>query len=228
MMVSRYLPGAEFAALYVSNFMGLSGCTIDAKTPLDDLEAALLELQRRHGTSLYGEQMDVGEVRFTCQNGNETLKGYVLAQTNLISYDESGVWGVRILMGYLARAQQEGEAQTVLDHLAQTLRINPQWAAMQRNLTGTVVDIVSVTGGAIADTISSSFANAQATQDRLAQDWSDTLLAVDRVQDQRTGQVFEVRSGAIYHWIDARGNIVGTNSHFNPDGLRFEEMIRVR
>lgn len=228
MLVSRYLPGEEFAAMYISEMMGLAGCTIDAMTPLRELEAALLDLQRRQGVTLFGEQMNVGEVRFTCQDGGETLKGYVLAHTSMIEYDGMGVWGVPTLVGYLASAQQEGEAQAVLDHLAQTWRINPQWAAMQQGTTAAVAGIVAATGSAIADTISSSFNNAQATQDRLAQDWSDTLLEVDRVQDQRTGQVYTVRSGATYHWIDARGNIVGTNAHFNPDGLRFEEMVRVR
>jgi hypothetical protein len=228
MLISRYLPGEEFAASYITDIMGLSGCTVNAVNPLIELEAALRELQRQQGPSLIGQQTDVGEVRFTCQDGQQTLNGYIFAHTVMLEQSGSGIWNVAALMGYLATPQQEVEAQAVMSHLAQSWRINPQWAAMQQGTTAAVSNIVSATGNAIASSISSSFDNAQATQDRLSQDWSDTLLEVERVQDQDTGQVYEVMSGSTYHWIDAQGNIVGTNAHFNPDGLRFEEMVQVQ
>lgn len=208
--------------------MDLSGCTINTSGPQVEVEAALLDLQRRQGDGLFGQQMDVGEIRFSCQDGEQTLAGYILAHTVMLEQAGAGVWNVPTLIGYLSTPQQEAEAQAVISRVVQSLRINPQWAAMQQGVTAAVSDIVNTTGDAIAASISSSFANAQATQDRLSQDWSDTLLEVERVQDQRTGQVYTVMSGSTYHWIDAQGNIVGTNAHFNPDGLRFEEMVRVQ
>lgn len=227
MLVSRYLPGEEFAASYLAEVMELSGCVIDEMGPLLELEAALQGVAQEQGMGFVTQQNDVGEVRFTCQDGQETLKGYLIAHTTMLAQSGSGIWNLAMLGGYVATPTQEIDAQAILGHLAQSWQINPQWAAMQQGTTAAVSDIVSATSSAIADTINSTFAAAQASQDRLSQAWADTLRAVERVQDGRTGQVYEVLSGSHYHWIDAQGNIVGTDAHFNPDGLRFEEMVRV-
>lgn len=226
MLVSRYLPGATFAETYISEYLAAGACTVLETGNLPELE----EITRAAtGTPDYlqmaGLSIDIGHIRFRCGEGDAAQQGWILAGTNLLSQFGVGVWNVSLLLGYLAPENDAATAEAVLAHVVRTWQVDPQWHAAQLETTRVVSGITTQTGQEINAIINSAFENAQATQAATAQDFSDTLLEVERVEDARTGEVYELKSGSNYYWIDAQGNILGTDVHANPDGLRFEEMI---
>jgi hypothetical protein len=137
-----------------------------------------------------------------------------------------GFWSVPFMSGYLAPEAQVDEAVSVLKHVLSTWRTNPEWQASQNRISGTVTQINTDTNREISQMLSDSFNSRMESQDRMSQSWSDMMHEVERVEDTRTGEVFEVMSGSNYHWINNQGLILGTDAHFNPDGLEFEEMIK--
>lgn len=227
MMISRYLPGEEFAAAYVTRWMDLPGCVIQEKVPLTQLEETLNQLLIQNGLLLPGQRQDMGYVTFTCPSEGQPVTGFLLVQTTLLEMYGTGIWQVTVLTGFLASPERVGEASAVMAHLTSTWRTDPRWYAAQQQTTAAVSDIVTTTSQEIAAIVNQVYEQAQQVQDRLAEDYARALRGVEDVQDPRTGEVYQVQSSSNYYWIDPQGNIVGTNAYFNPDGLRFEEMLRL-
>ncbi len=227
MMISRYLPGEEFAAAYVTRWMDLPGCVIQEKVPLTQLEETLNQLLIQNGLLLPGQRQDMGYVTFTCPSEGQPVTGFLLVQTTLLEMYGTGIWQVTVLTGFLASPERVGEASAVMAHLTSTWRTDPRWYAAQQQTTAAVSAIVTTTSQEIAAIVNQVYEQAQRVQDRLAEDYARALRGVEDVQDPRTGEVYQVQSSSNYYWIDPRGNIVGTNVYFNPDGLRFEEMLRL-
>jgi len=77
------------------------------------------------------------------------------------------------------------------------------------------------------DVFVTSWRNAQHTNDRLSQAWSDTMLGRQRLVDDGMRQTYDASVGYNYYWLDQQsGQIVGTDTSHPPDYQRNYTALR--
>lgn len=227
MMVWRYMPGEQFARHYVTSSFARD-CSnlsfIDVRSRPDTAQAVNSIYQQLGG--YVSARIHTGEVSFTGQTGGKSVQGYCFAGTLLTSTDGTpGVWNIQMLYGYRAAPDQAPLGQSVLQHMVRTFQVNPQWAAMQQNISANVSKIVSRTNEEVCKIINDTYWSRQETLDEIGRRRSNANLGVEDVVDPRTGREFKVESGSNYYWVDPRGNVVGTTSATIPD-IDFRALVR--
>jgi hypothetical protein len=229
MQVFRYLGGEQFAAFWVNT--KVSGACGNLKMvggrPLPQTVQAMNAIMARHGSGYVRQRLDAGDVAFRCQQGPMPMAGYLFVATLATgTADGAGTWNVDQLQGYLAATERAGEAQAILAHMVESVRLNPAWVRMQQNITGNVSSIVSETGAHVSKVISDSYWSRQAGEAEMSRRRSNQILGVEDLRDPATGRELKVESGSSYYWIDPRGNVAGTNTDNRPN-LEYRELIRL-
>ncbi|MCC7275769.1 MAG: hypothetical protein IT561_24070 [Alphaproteobacteria bacterium] len=229
MLVQRYLPGEHFAAWYMQwrlGQIGAEGLRIEAANPLPEATRAANAAR----PAFAGIQMraDVGEARASGRLRGAPMRAYAYAATQRTGMADAGAqWNVTSIIGFVAREDRVGEAVAVLTHMLAAAEVNPQWVARQQGTTAEVSRITADTNRYVSSIISRSYADRSARMDRVFERGSQARRGVVQLQDPQTGQRYEVEAGSDYHWITDSGVIAGTNTHANPDGLWFREMLRI-
>jgi hypothetical protein len=229
MLVRRYIPGPLFAREYVSS-RATPGCApvqISDNRERPDAVSAINAIYARY-QGFVSMRLTAGEASFTCQKAGRAMQGYYFAGTmhTQAMGMAGGLWNVEYLYGYLAPPRRFAEAQQVMNHLLQTIQINPQWMAMQQGITANTSQIVSQTANAISETISQSYWSRQQTMDELSRRRSNATLGVVDVIDTATGREIKVENSSNYYWIDHRGTIVGTETYTRPH-IDFRELVQL-
>ncbi|GIW55442.1 MAG: hypothetical protein KatS3mg082_1846 [Nitrospiraceae bacterium] len=229
MMVRRYIPGTAFATEYVTTKVarGCSQLTFTETRDRPDAVQAINAVYAQYGNVGMSVSLTAGEAAFICRRDDQLMQGYYFAGTQLTaSAGMGGVWNVQYLFGYLAAREKAEQAQSVLNTMIKSLQLDPQWVAMQQNVTANVSQIVSRTNAEISSIISESYWSRQGTMDELSRRRSNAILGVEDVMDPVTGREIKVESGSSYYWIDQRGTIVGTETDTRPN-IDFRELIRL-
>jgi len=230
MMVRRYVPGMFFAREYVMSrtARGCPEVSITDNRDRPDAVKGINAVYGQYGAFGVSLQLSAGEAAFTCRMNGKPARGYYFAATQRTQTAgmQGGVWNAEYLFGYVATEARAALAQSALDHMLKSVQVNPQWAAMQQNITANTSAIVSRTHNEISNIISSTYWNRQGVMDELSRRRSNVILGVEDVIDPVTGREMKVESGSNYYWIDHRGTIVGTDTHTLPN-LDFREMIRL-
>jgi hypothetical protein len=173
-------------------------------------------------------RLTAGEASFTCRQNGQPVRGYYFAGTQRTQAAgmQGGVWNAEHLTGWIAREDKAALAQSVLRHILETAQINPQWAAMQQQITANTSRIVSRTSAEISRMMSDSYWSRQKTMDEIDRRRSNAILGVVDVTDPVTGRELKVENSSNYYWIDHRGTIVGTDTYTKPN-IDFREMIQL-
>jgi hypothetical protein len=233
MLIRRYLPGAAFAQEYVGWKLGgaLAGLSFDEVRDRADIVATQNRLAQQYQVGDIASQSDAGEVTFTGRAGGVPVRGYALAGTSIVSMpmmgEQSGVWNVTALLGFVAPEERAAEAGAILAHMIQSFEWNLDWVRGQQHLTMEAARINRETNEYIAGVINDAYERRQASQDEMARRFSNAITEQVDVVDPTTGEGFKVESGSNYYWIDALSNIVGTELHANPDPMRLREMVQL-
>ncbi len=229
-LVQRYIPGAAFARQYVMMRCAryCADLTVSENRDLPDAVAAINAVYARYAGVGVALSLTAGEAVFTCRQKDQPVRGYYFAATQRtqVAGMPGGIWNAEYLTGFLAAESKLELAREVFDHALKSIQINPQWAAMQQNLTANTSRIVSQTHAEITRIIDDSYWRRQASMDEISRRRSNVILGVEDVIDPVTGRELKVESGSNYYWIDHRGTIVGTDTYTRPN-LDFREMVRL-
>ncbi|MBS1855241.1 MAG: hypothetical protein JST11_07735 [Acidobacteria bacterium] len=228
MMVRRYTPGTLFAQQYVSG-VAARGCADLAFTGSRDRPDADAPLNRlMSGLAAAGGMMQIrtGETTFTCRQNGQPAEGYYLAGSLRagMAGSPSAIWHVEYLYGYLAAAGQVSLAQQVLAHMLSTYQDNPQWVAMQQNVTANTSRIVAQTQQEVSKIITDTFNYRNQVNDEISRRRENSILGTVDVVDPSTGRQFKVENSSNYYWLDHQGVIAGTRTDTSP-GWNFREMV---
>lgn len=228
MMVRRFMPGTAFARDYVMTraARGCSNVVVTEMRDRPDAVQAINAISAQYNNTGVSSNLHAGEAAFTCSNNGRPMRGYYFAATRLTEAYGSGLWNVDYLYGYLAASEKLELAQSILEHMLKTTQANPQWVAMQQNVTAETSKIVSRTSDEISNIISNSYWKRQETMDELSRRRSNATLGVEDVVDAATGRQLKVESGSNYYWVDQRGTIVGTQTDTRPN-IDFRELVRL-
>ncbi len=230
-LIQRYQPGTMFARNYAAQRYGrqLAQFQITRAQERPDISREINRISQQFGAWGVQSQLSTGEIFFKCMAGSRPLVGYTFAGTSLTQSPSMGigVWSVQNLYGYITPPQREAEAQAVLRHIIASTRLNPDWVRSQRNMTAATVQITNQTNRYISDQIIGSYERRQASQDRMARNFSNYLRGVEDVMDPATGRTYQVQSGSNYYWINDLETKIGNNLGYNPDPMQFRQMIRL-
>lgn len=229
MIVMRYLPGEQFARHYIVSQVGqvCAGPQVVSAQALPQTVQAMNAIMARYGSAVVSQRLHAGDAAFRCQQGQAPMVGYLFVATLLTAgADGGGNWSVDQLQGYLSPPELAGSAQTILARMVGSVRVNPDWARMQRNVTANTSRIVADTGAHISKVISDSYWRQQASRDEMSRRRSNATLGVEDVRDPATGREIKVESGSNYYWMDQRGNIAGTDIYSRPS-VDFRELVRL-
>ncbi len=219
MMVSEYLSGEEFAQEYVR--LRIAGeCSKLRFTETRDLPELVKEINAAYAQfgTMIATSVSAGEVAFTCQLDEQPMLGYYCAGTQLTISEGFGVWSMQFLDGYFVPAASAGIAQSVLAHMVETFRFNPNWVAQQQQVVAETSRIVARTNEEISSIINDSYWARQETLDDVARHWSNTILGQTDLVDPQTGETWKVASGQNYYWRQEHTDtIAGSDTYERPD-----------
>lgn len=214
LVIARYLSGDAFAGDWGARRIAAS-CAQPSSLGVRALPQASTAMDATYAR--YGIQSSVqaGEAEYSCTYAGGPGAGYVFAATERVETGGNGIWGIKALAGFAARADRKAEAAALLEHMVGSFRIDPDWAARQQGVNANVSHIVSETNDAVTASISERFANQQAGQDR----------AMDRATQGRRGTAtfndpVEGRrelDNAEHQWRLRNGAVVSTNSSTPPE-----------
>jgi hypothetical protein len=229
MIVMRYLPGEQFARYWVTSRVSrvCEGVQIVSVQPLPQTVQAMNAIMAQHGSPVMSQRLHAGDTAFRCRQGQAPAVGYVFVATLITGGNDGGAtWNVDQLQGYLSPPERVSQAQAILARMIGSIRLNPDWVRMQRNVTAATTRIVADTNAHISKIISDSYWSRQASQDEMSRKRSNQIRGLEDARDPATGRELQVQSGSSYYWIDHRGNIVGTDIHSRPS-LDFRELVRL-
>lgn len=227
-LVRRYVPGQQFAREYVGRAVA-KDCTglqftggkdrPDADEPMNRLMAPL---------AASGGLMQVrsGEVRFTCVWNGQPAAGYYFAGSirSGVAGSPLAIWRVEYLYGYLARQQQEPQAQEALVHMLASFRDDPQWVAAQSRTAMATSKIAAQTQETVSRMISSTFDYKNRVGDEVSRKTENWILGTVDVVDQASGRQYKVENSSNYYWLNNQDAVAGTDTHTNP-GWNFRELL---
>jgi hypothetical protein len=222
MMVMPYQHGVQFAESYLQRTMSRALGQVRVVNRDDQTnQLAAMERAANQG-GLARIRYTGGEIAFESAQGIGTV-GAVTQLTSMPSISAGGLWNVQALWGWSASREQAAVANTAIQHLGNTFRINPQWMAASLRHTAEVSRIVTETNAQISQIISDSYWSRQRSLDRTNRKFSDYIRGVQRVRDPDTGEEFEAVAGSNFYW-----RIPGGQHPFGTESTGVETVLDVR
>jgi len=227
MLVRRYMAGAQFAREYVATraARGCTGLTFSGSRPRSDVDVPLNRLMSGLAAAGGLLQIQSGEVTFTCEQNGRPSSGYYFAgslRAGAVGMP-GGIWHIEYLYGYLATREKAAQAQQIIAHMLSTYADNPQWLAMQQNVTAATSRIVAQTQQEVSKMISDTFAYKNQVGDEISRRRENATLGTVDVVDPVSGRQIKVENSSNYYWLDNRGVIAGTETDTKP-GWNFQRM----
>ncbi len=205
--VRRYVPGTAYAREYVQTkaARGCSDISVISHGTRDREDAlrAINALVTQWGSVGIQAQVTAGEVAFTCRTNEQLRHGY-----------------------YFAASGRKQEAQTALERLLDSYRVNPQWARMQSNSIAQPSEIIARAHQEVSRLINDTYWTKVASDARISRIGADARRGVEEVVDLLTGRQMTVGNGSSYYWVDQRGMIVGTQTSTIPY-VDFRPLVRL-
>jgi hypothetical protein len=226
-VVMRYLTGAWYCRYYISQRapMVCSDVQITGMKDMPELAQRAVSID----ASLAQVPFSIGSTTFQCREQGQLKTGYCEALTSreAMPYGgQTGMWHVRGQKGFMATPENAAQAKAAMDHIAESVRFNPQWGMQEVQNAGVRSRIRSNTANQIADMAAASAQYKDAVESRMARLRSDATLGVVRMVDPATGRRTTVDSGADYYWVDPSGSIVGTRVDTSP-GVDFRRLLEL-
>lgn len=217
MEMRSFMTGQIFAEFYVRSYLAPDCGQVSITESRDRPDLA--EIGRQAGVA---RMVTAGQVAFSCQAPNGArFEGMCGARTNLLV----GIWRVVDLYGYLAVAHEVASAREALAHAMSTFRADPNWVRMQLGVTAHASAATAEATRFTSKVAAEVRGRREDSLDELARRRSNATLGVEDVTDPVTGRQFRVESGGDHYWVNAAGNIVGTDIATAPS-IDFRQLLR--
>jgi hypothetical protein len=237
--IRRYIPGPQFARSYAEIFVSrqCNDLQVQSNNARQDLVSTFTQSARNEGWA--GPYITAGDVSFTCNLNGRRMQGKYVAATLPFAPNQTSMWAVYRLYGYLAAAGREKEGEEAIVQVLRSWQFSPQWEAQQRSVANAAVQqdnmrsqqIRSRALQAIAEdqrqtseTITKGWEQRQKVYDEISRRQENAILGTLDVIDPQTGIQYKVSNFGDYHYMSNEGYIYSTNSPNSP-GPNLREMI---
>jgi len=237
--IRRYIPGPQFARWYAEIFVArqCSGLQVQSNNVRQDLVSSFSQSARSEGMAR--PYITAGDVSFTCNLNGRRVQGKYVAATAPFIPNQTSMWFVYRLYGYLAAAGREQDGERIIAQALRTWKFNRQWLVQQGSIAGSAVQqdnmrsqqIQSRALKAIAEdqrqtseTIMKGWEQRQKVYDEISRKRENAILGTLDVIDPQTGTQYKVSNFGDYHYMSNEGYIYSTNSP-NAPAPNLREMI---
>jgi hypothetical protein len=246
LQIMPYASGQQFAATYVQRVpQECAAVRITASSNRTDLVNAIAQQAASEGVP--SGQITAGDVNFTCNAQGAELRGYYRASTIRVPTDSArrgmggALWYVYRIGGYVSRPELQQDAAAIAQQVVHSLQVNPQWAAMSRQMSQAVVAQDNARSQALrtrafaamaenerqtSNLISSSYWAQKACYDEISRRRENGILGTVGVVNPTTGEQYKVGYSSNYYWINDPGYMAGTLTQ-DPPGVGWQEMMQL-
>jgi hypothetical protein len=144
-------------------------------------------------------KFDAEELEYGFSNGGQPYRCGAICITEELTAPATKLWHVWRLLLFEAPEGREQEAAAVLVHMAETFRIDQQWAAAQAQTTAQQSRILADEQSATSKSISDGYWGRQGALDDISRRRSNATLGVVDVVDPAIGSSFKVENGSNYY-----------------------------
>ncbi|MFH1176661.1 MAG: hypothetical protein V1750_04565 [Acidobacteriota bacterium] len=235
---------------YRGNAVALS---VTGEQPVPELARLVQEMQARMQPQA-GIQVDAAKIRFTYTAGGQPIEEELYGVVQMFSFPlqtmygtvTNQTWWVDYLFSFKAARGRLDAASKLLQTIAFSFKVNPQWFARYSALIETLIRqqiqhirhvgeigrMVAETGREIREDQMRSWEANQAVYDRLATDWSQHIRGVDEYYNPFEERAVELPSGYDNAWVNNLGEyIVSESPSYDPNlgsNLSWQQMQRRR
>ena len=210
-LIMHFLSGAELARRYGQTALGSVCPALKFVSSLERPEIA--QKVNQAVPTVIPSRVSGGEARFTCTHNRQEMDASVVAVTR-ITRDNVG-WAVIGLFAYITPKGQAERAQTLLQHIANSIHWSDAWVQKQSQLSRQA-------GEAIKQRIAgferqqAAFIQKLNSVDQNFESMDELITGYSHYRDDRTGQDYYLNNLNPNKWIDDSGRITGTPDNNKP------------
>jgi hypothetical protein len=221
MIVAKYRTGPQFAVLYAQARFG-NICKNPQADQADMQTAAPSSLP----SQMQATQTSAGRIAVRCDASGGAAVAFAYAQTSLYG----GLWMATSLDSYIATPDQASAAWNILLHCANSVQINPQWTAYQKQMEaeglqyqvarqkqrmaelGQQVQQFEAQMRAMQEQVA-GFEQRQGAEAAQVQGFDNGLVGITPTYDPITGEEQDVWTGPSNgYWVNGQGQVVNGSS----------------
>ncbi|MBV9085247.1 MAG: hypothetical protein JOZ62_21430 [Acidobacteriaceae bacterium] len=209
-MVSRYLPGVQFARLYAQTI--IQGLCPGLKPTAEQSRPDLAQRAKSLWPSFIPSRADGGEVRFSCIHNKERMEGQVEAAT--LATDVG--WYVMLLGAFITPQGQANKAEEILHHVGDTLKFTPAWIQRQNQLSQQAAVAINRRMQEIFRQ-QEGFMQRLNSVDQSFESMDELISGFSSYKDAATGTNYSLSNANPYKWKDpGTGRIISTPTNIRP------------
>ena len=173
-----------------------------------------------------------GDAFFTCEKDGHRLDGYVFSNTEYTTAagTPGGVWNADNTFSFLTPEGLGPSAGVVLMHVVKSVRIDPQWFAVQLQVSNKLAnDALAIANRRLDASVTrmrETFAGGTGERDASQEDMHRLLSGFDEYQTASGDKKTVPYAAATNWWSNGKGQTVGTQGP-NAPGINWTEMSRV-
>jgi len=163
-------------------------------------------------------QHDAGDALYSCTHNGKPTQVYLIAGTFL--YPQIHQWGLNLLAGCLAPADRMEAGKSIVLHMVESAKSDPQWVKMQQGFVDAATRNINAITAAQQQAFESNLASAKRTQAAMQQQYDafDSILTGTGTMVDPAGKVYyNVPNSQGYQWV-RNGQTVQTTSSAPPPG----------
>ncbi len=137
--IQSYMAGQQFARAYVQSRLApqCSGLQVGANNDRQDLAVVFSQSARSEG--LTSARLTAGDAAFNCTDRRGPVHAHVFAATLYPMPGRAPLWYAYRLYGYFASPDDQQAAESIVQQVEQSWRINPQWQAREKQIANSAV-----------------------------------------------------------------------------------------
>lgn len=207
--------------------------TVVDTTPLPQVAAATAQARAEPGVRKTGHAARV-RVAYTTAEGRAMHEDFICVLLVSVPMTMPGMalWGPDNLYSFRAEAGTLEASEPLLQAMASSVRITPQWFNILSQVqqmwvnnqmqairnAGRISRIISQTHNEISDMIMQAYENRQASQDRISREFSESIRGVETYRNPYQTAPVELPSGYDQAWVSAGGEyILSNDTGFDPN-----------
>ncbi len=237
--IRRFMSGAQFARAYAQSRFGSQCSSVQVKSGGDRQELVTTFSQAIREDNMTSAKYTAGDAVFNCTGRNGPLQGHFFAVTVIPLPGRSQIWEVYRLYGYLAAPQSQQAAESVLQRVIQSMRVDQQWRtrehqiaanavaadnARSQQLQANALHAIQENQRQTSEMINKGYQQRSQVYDEISRKRENSILGTTDVVDPVSGSQYKIDSYSNYHWMNNQGAIVGNDTGSSP-GYGWHDLV---
>jgi hypothetical protein len=159
----------------------------------------------------------IGETDFTFTDHGHARQGACIGTTVQVGQPVPGMMWQAFPSFVTAPSDKMEVAWKVWQHLIDGQKNSPDWSSRQAVVTKQFNDLIIRNHEIAMQQLHDQYVKAVQRLDENFRGWDNVIAGTQDVRDPKTGQSMSVAAGHNYYWMNASGQVVGSDAYSRPD-----------